>query len=347
MNIRERRLEIARKQAQDLRIQKNLAQQIASRKRLVSPQNIQTVLIVLFGAVGDAILGSTVLKNIKQSYPGCQIHWLILKDYYNVISHNIVDVDKWLILESFVPSFLNSEKAYFTKQPILLKTFLEQNTVHYDSIVVLVGPDRKRITSLGNHNGNQTERFLEACNRQLPISKNIRTGSFVLTNEDKELWEEWSKNIDTKQKYICSEMFARSAGPTLNNWSMINLAHMVYKTENVKTIFMHSKSDRIRAKEFYDLENNDGSYIMCDLPLGAATYGINQVGRVFVSYCTGQTWAVCATNRSIPIVEVLNYKTATRHPEIGAKFNPFGQMKVTSLVTTDIMPVYNAIKSYL
>jgi hypothetical protein len=310
------------------------------------------ILIVLLGAVGDAILASTVLKNIKACYPGCTIHWLIQNKYYDVVGKNISDVDKWIIAEQVLPRFDFSGTAYYYKQPQILREFLALNSAKYNTIIKLIGIERDEILDIKkNYDGNQVECFLEACNRQLPITKDIRCGSFALTNEDKDIWDHWaSENIDTSKRYICSEMFARSAGKTLSDADMIFLARSLYQETSIQTIFMHAVSDTNRAMDFYNdiiFNNPNNPYLMCSLPLGAATYGVGAVGKLFISYCTGQSWAVCATSPQTPIVEIINSKLREVHPQISNAYNPFGAKDVTSLVTCDVNLVHRIIKEHL
>lgn len=312
----------------------------------------KTFLIVLLGAVGDAILASIVLENIKQAYPNCQIHWLILQSYYDTVANNISNIDKWIIVESILPQYIGSKGFdYYYKEKQILQDFLKVNNTEYDVIIKLIGEDRDEILDIKqSYDGNQAKCFLEACNLQLPIKTDSYSNSYNLTDEDKKLWDNWaSNNIDTNQKYVCSEMFARSAAKAINNEQMISLAQKLYKEDKIKTIFMYAKSDIQKTKEFYNKLTLGGNnpYIMCDLPLGAATYGVKQIGKLFISYCTGQSWAVCATNKDIPIVEILSKELIKVHPEIGNKYNPFGAKNIESLVMDDVNLIYKTIKKKL
>jgi hypothetical protein len=314
--------------------------------------NTDYILIVLLGAVGDAILASIVLKNIRACYPGSQIHWLILDKYFSVVGKNISDVDRWIIAEKELPRFDFSGTAYYYKQPQILKQFLSICNTRYRAVIKLIGIERDEILDIKtNYDGHQAECFLEACNRQLPITKDIRCGSYALIDEDRSTWNGWvDGNIDPSKQYICSELFARSAGKTISDTERIFLARSMHDIFGIQTIFMHAKSDTAKAHEFYNgivFGRDDNPYIMCDLPLGAATYGVKALGRLFISYCTGQSWAVCATSQQTPILEIISPTLSQIHPKIGNIYNPFGATNITSLVTCDVNRIHDSLREML
>jgi len=64
-------------------------------------KNINKILIIRFSSIGDIVLTTPVIRCLKKQMPGIEIHYLIKKQYYEIISTNPYISKFWLFNDNF------------------------------------------------------------------------------------------------------------------------------------------------------------------------------------------------------------------------------------------------------
>ncbi len=68
------------------------------------------ILVVRFSSIGDIVLTTPIVRCLKQQLPGCEVHFLTKKSFYNIVEHN-PNIDKIHTISKSIKEITLSLKA--------------------------------------------------------------------------------------------------------------------------------------------------------------------------------------------------------------------------------------------
>jgi len=318
ISIREKRLALLRKQAEEIDKQKRIHEancrarknQPFIQKKIIQKNNAPIVPsfndkefnILLLGSLGDIICNSVVVNNIKLAYPKTTINWYIAEKY-SKISDNILGVDNWIIADDILGAPINE----IDKQQVLVRELIK----HKPNLIVLRECDNTQYGSnWKNSGGNIMEIAIKDINRFVSIPIAEKKGTFTILREDILKWRNWVKD---QEKYIFWEFLPISTTPLLSPTEYFHLANKIYDDTGQKSIFSCSVE---QAKRY--AKHNSENIRLCALSLAQVAQGIKEQGSIFIGCSSAQTWAVCETSDT-PILEIIHPDVLKVLPNITVK----------------------------
>jgi len=154
------------------------------------------ILVIIFRNIGDALLSTPLIKNLKLNYPNSELH-VALNSYTTEVFSSNSSIDQ--LIEYKREEIKNSS---LLKRLIMELSFISKFVnAKYDIVINLTSGDRGALISLLSNSRisvgfNKKPIFNKVYSINLPPQKNLHTVDFYLNALDKLKLKTYSKEVD-------------------------------------------------------------------------------------------------------------------------------------------------------
>lgn len=256
-------------------------------------------LLLRFSSIGDIVLTTPVIRCLKLQFDSAEIHFIVKKQYADVLKHNPYIDKLWLLddnVDELISDLKNTKIDFVIDLHKNLRTFnikrkLSLKAISFNKINIekwlMVNLKINRLPEV-----HIVDRYMETLKSFQVVNDNAGLDYFI-GKEDEKLPEE--VNLQPQDKFISMVIGAQHSTKKMPAEMLAKICSLI----DHPIIILGSPSDNLSAKEIISLSENKNLINLCGkLSLNQSAYMV-KISELIISHDTGLMHIASAFNKKI------------------------------------------------